>query len=40
MAKASVEGEIIDEGNNLKVSGIGYHDHNWLNFPFERIIKY
>lgn len=40
MAKASVEGEIIDEGNHLKVSGIGYHDHNWLNFSFERIIKY
>ena len=40
MARASVEGEIIDEGNHIKVSGIGYHDHNWLNFSFERIIKY
>lgn len=39
-ARASVEGEIIDGSKTIKVSGMGYHDHNWLNFSFESIIKY
>jgi hypothetical protein len=24
----------------MDVTGIGYHDHNWLNFQFPRIIEY
>ena len=39
-ARASVEGTIADGTRTLKVTGIGYHDHNWLNFPFPRIITY
>lgn len=39
-ARAAVEGMITDEGRLIPVTGIGYHDHNWLNFPFQRIIKY
>jgi hypothetical protein len=39
-ARASVVGTITDVHNTIQVSGIGYHDHNWLNFPFQKIIKY
>ncbi len=39
-ARASVEGTITDGGNTLQVRGIGYHDHNWLNFQFPVIIDY
>lgn len=39
-ARASVEGTIRDGGQELQVSGIGYHDHNWLNFPFQMVIDY
>jgi hypothetical protein len=39
-ARASVEGTITDGDTTIQVKGIGYHDHNWLNFPFQRIIKY
>lgn len=39
-ARASVEGTITEGGRSLQVSGIGYHDHNWLNFPFQSIIEY
>jgi predicted secreted hydrolase len=39
-ARASVEGTITDKGNMLQVRGIGYHDHNWLNFQFPVIIDY
>lgn len=39
-ARASVEGTITDGDKTIHVSGIGYHDHNWLNFPFQTIIKY
>ena len=39
-ARAMVEGTIIDEGKSIQVSGIGYHDHNWLDFPFQSIINY
>ena len=27
-------------GQTIQVTGIGYHDHNWLNFPFQSIIQY
>jgi hypothetical protein len=39
-ARASVEGTLTDGDSTLRVSGIGYHDHNWLNFPFQNIIDY
>jgi hypothetical protein len=39
-ARAAVEGTITDGDTTLKVKGIGYHDHNWLNFQFQRIINY
>jgi hypothetical protein len=39
-ARASVEGTIKDGDKTIEVSGIGYHDHNWLNFPFQSIIEY
>ena len=39
-ARASVEGTITDGDKTFQVKGIGYHDHNWLNFPFATIIKY
>ncbi|MFX1515146.1 MAG: hypothetical protein ACFFC6_02475 [Promethearchaeota archaeon] len=39
-ARAIVEGTIIDGDKKIQVSGIGYHDHNWLNFSFQSIINY
>jgi len=39
-ARASVEGTITDGNKTMQVKGIGYHDHNWLNFPFQSIIQY
>ena len=39
-ARASVEGTLTDGEKTIQVSGIGYHDHNWLNFPFQTIIQY
>jgi hypothetical protein len=39
-ARASVEGTITDGNQEIPVSGIGYHDHNWLNFRFQKIIRY
>jgi hypothetical protein len=39
-ARASVEGTITDGKREIVVTGIGYHDHNWLNFNFARIIDY
>jgi len=39
-ARASVEGTITDGDNTFQVRGTGYHDHNWLNFPFATIIEY
>jgi len=39
-ARASVEGRIRDGDQTIQVSGIGYHDHNWLNFPFQSIIDW
>ena len=39
-ARASVEGTITDGDRTIPVKGVGYHDHNWLNFQFQRIINY
>jgi hypothetical protein len=35
-----VTGTITDGDQTIQVSGIGYHDHNWLDFAFPTIIKY
>ncbi len=39
-ARAAVEGTITDGDQTTAVTGVGYHDHNWLNFPFPRMIEY
>ncbi|MFW9992532.1 MAG: hypothetical protein ACFFD4_10845 [Candidatus Odinarchaeota archaeon] len=39
-ARATVEGTITDGDKTIQVSGVGYHDHNWLDFSFQRIINY
>jgi hypothetical protein len=39
-ARAAVEGNITDGDKRIQVTGIGYHDHNWLDFPFQSIINY
>ncbi len=39
-ARASVEGTLTEGEETVPLKGIGYHDHNWLNFPFPRIIEY
>ena len=39
-ARASVKGTITDGHSTIQVTGVGYHDHNWLNFPFQSIIQY
>ncbi|OLS13315.1 MAG: hypothetical protein RBG13Loki_3098 [Promethearchaeota archaeon CR_4] len=38
--RADVSGTIRDGDKTLSVSGVGYHDHNWLNFPFQMLIEY
>lgn len=38
--RASVTGHIRDGDKTLEVSGVGYHDHNWLDFSFQSIIEY
>ncbi len=38
--RASVEGTIRDGDKEMSVTGVGYHDHNWLNFSFQSIIEY
>lgn len=40
LPKASVEGTIKVHNKTIEVKGIGYHDHNWLNFNFAMIIDY
>ena len=35
-----MSGTITDGDSKIAVTGIGYHDHNWLNFPFPRMINY
>ena len=39
-ARAQVEGTIDDGGQVLQVRGVGYHDHNWLDFAFQSVIDY
>ena len=39
-ARASVKGTVTVGEETFQVTGIGYHDHNWLNFQFQRIIDY
>ncbi len=39
-ARATVRGTVTDGGVVMKAGGTGYHDHNWLNFSFARIIDY
>ncbi|TFG34855.1 hypothetical protein EU527_01390 [Candidatus Thorarchaeota archaeon] len=39
-AKARVSGTVRDRETIMEVSGVGYHDHNWLNFSFSSIIEY
>jgi hypothetical protein len=38
--RASVKGTLRVGQETWQVSGTGYHDHNWLNFQFPRIIRY
>jgi len=38
--RASVEGTVRDGDKTMSVKGVGYHDHNWLNFSFQSIIEY
>ena len=38
--KARVEGTVTEGDRTFQVKGIGYHDHNWLNFQFPMIINY
>jgi len=40
LPRASVEGTIKVHNETMQVKGIGYHDHNWLNFNFALIIDY
>jgi len=39
-ARASVNGAIRDGETKISVKGVGYHDHNWLDFSFQSIIEY
>jgi hypothetical protein len=38
--RAAVSGTVTQGGHTMQASGVGYHDHNWLNFPFQTIIDY
>ncbi|MFX1315956.1 MAG: lipocalin-like domain-containing protein [Promethearchaeota archaeon] len=40
LPKADVEGTIRINNEQLSVKGIGYHDHNWLNFNMVRVVDY
>lgn len=40
LPRADVEGTIKVDNETIQVKGIGYHDHNWLNFNFAMIIDY
>ena len=40
LPRADVEGTIKVNNETIQVRGIGYHDHNWLNFNFAMIIDY
>jgi predicted secreted hydrolase len=38
--KAHVTGTVRDGDKVIDASGVGYHDHNWLNFPFQSVIEH
>jgi len=38
--KAEVTGTVRVGGERIQARGVGYHDHNWLNFTFPRIIDH
>ena len=38
--RAAVTGTITEGTSQFAVTGRGYHDHNWLNFPFPSILRY
>ncbi|MEJ2251374.1 MAG: lipocalin-like domain-containing protein [Candidatus Lokiarchaeota archaeon] len=38
--RADVTGEIKIGGQNLDVQGIGYHDHNWIDFNLVKLVDY
>ena len=40
LPRAEVEGTIKIDNEIIQVNGMGYHDHNWLNFNFAMIIDY
>ncbi|MFX1275588.1 MAG: lipocalin-like domain-containing protein [Promethearchaeota archaeon] len=40
LPRADVEGTIKVEGKTIPAKGIGYHDHNWLNFNLVRVVEY
>ncbi|MFX0029054.1 MAG: lipocalin-like domain-containing protein [Candidatus Hermodarchaeota archaeon] len=40
LPRAEVEGTIKVNNETFQVKGLGYHDHNWLNFNFAMIIDY
>jgi len=40
LPRADVKGTIKVNNETVHVKGIGYHDHNWLNFNFAMIIDY
>jgi hypothetical protein len=40
LPRAEVVGTIKVNNETIQVRGIGYHDHNWLNFNFAMIIDY
>ena len=38
--RATVTGKLIIDGKEMKVSGTGYHDHNWGNTTFDTLYDY
>jgi hypothetical protein len=38
--RARVEGTVCIGDERIDAQGVGYHDHNWLNFQFPRIIEH
>lgn len=40
LPRADVEGTIKVNNEQISVKGIGYHDHNWLNFNMVRVVDY
>ncbi|MFX0004316.1 MAG: lipocalin-like domain-containing protein [Candidatus Hodarchaeota archaeon] len=40
LPRADVKGTIKVNNETIQVKGVGYHDHNWLNFNFAMIIDY